>query len=498
MLGMDQMYKMALDPRIFPDQRLLAIMQGRDQSLPMAIAMAAKQQRDKLKTAEAGATAQQGMHQPTVKDQMLAKDLPPEHSGLAALPAENMAAMDEEHMAGGGIIAFADEGVVPPTDSRDSLTDDQINQLMSGKGPKKSEAETKKAIAEQNASISSALGAPGRALQAVKDYMYSDPSDKILAKAQAGRLTQADLTPPTTPNLVSQADALRGDAYRSAPAVVPGAAAAPAGGVTFDPTAGGNPAVAALRNKQQAGGAPGAQVGVGTPPGQGGAAANAAAQNVGIGQPPQRPDRFAGLGESQEAFDKKVADEKSAAQSDFLMNMGLKMATTVGPLGKAIGEGGLAGLPGLAASRKTIRELEKGRQDYQFNTAKAQAALDQGDEELALKYKELAEKSAYQMGLLAVERTKAGAYAASVGSKADQAERYKREEILKGFEARLKQMPLYATATPEKRRQMEQDAMTGAIQGYNDANAAISGNLATSGAQFGDTTAEMKRRGLLK
>ena len=32
MLGMEQMYKMALDPRIFPDSRLLAVMQGKDQS----------------------------------------------------------------------------------------------------------------------------------------------------------------------------------------------------------------------------------------------------------------------------------------------------------------------------------------------------------------------------------------------------------------------------------------------------------------------------------
>ena len=77
MLGMEQMYKMALDPRIFPDSRLLAVMQGKDQSLPMAVAMAAKQQRDKLMQASAGQQAQQGAKQPTVKDQMLARDLPP-------------------------------------------------------------------------------------------------------------------------------------------------------------------------------------------------------------------------------------------------------------------------------------------------------------------------------------------------------------------------------------------------------------------------------------
>ena len=77
MLGMEQMYKMALDPRIFPDSRLLAVLQGHDNSLPMAVAMSAKQQRDKLEAAGKAQQAQMGAKQPSVRDQMLAKDLPP-------------------------------------------------------------------------------------------------------------------------------------------------------------------------------------------------------------------------------------------------------------------------------------------------------------------------------------------------------------------------------------------------------------------------------------
>ena len=48
MMNMDQLYKLALDPRKYPDSRLLAVLQGRDTSLPMAVAMAAKLERDKL------------------------------------------------------------------------------------------------------------------------------------------------------------------------------------------------------------------------------------------------------------------------------------------------------------------------------------------------------------------------------------------------------------------------------------------------------------------
>ena len=162
-----------------------------------------------------------------------------------------------------------------------------------------------------------------------------------------------------------------------------------------------------------------------TPPGgqkaPGGAppAAVPNAPQAGIGEPPKRVDRFAGLGETQGAFDSKIAAEQNAGKNEFLMNMGLKMMTTVGPLGKAIGEGGIAGLPSLSASRKTVRELEKNRTDYQLNMAKAQTAADEGNDDLAYKYKTLAEKTAHDAGMLAVEKTKAGAYANAVGSKAD-------------------------------------------------------------------------------
>ena len=374
MLGMDQMYKMALDPRIYPDSRLLSIMQGKDQSLPMAIAMAAKQQRDKLTQASQGQQAEQGSKQPSVKDQMLAKDLPPEHSGLAALPAENMHDMgSEQMMAGGGIVAFS--GL------EDSLV--ELNKQA------KSDDDTKNEWLQNAKKNPPAPSTPSflDTLPARLADKRSSTTDAAIAQANADAAAQdkaagvATPTGQTNPLAVTPQQLAVVNAHNANNPIQPG--------------------------------------GVGAPPGQGGAAANAAQAQAGIGQPPQRVDRFAGLGETQDAFNQKIANEKNTGFSDMLMNMGLTMMTTTGSLGKAIGAGGIAGLPSLAASRKTINALEKNREDYQLNMAKYRTAADEGNDELAYKYKALADQTAYHSGLLAVEKTKAGAYANAVGSRED-------------------------------------------------------------------------------
>ena len=376
MLGMDQMYKMALDPRIYPDSRLLSIMQGKDQSLPMAIAMAAKQQRDKLTQASQGQQAEQGSKQPSVKDQMLAKDLPPEHSGLAALPAENMHDMgSEQMMAGGGIVAFS--GL------EDSLV--ELNKQA------KSDDDTKNEWLQNAKKNPPAPSTPSflDTLPARLADKRSSTTDAAIAQANADAAAQDKVAGIATPTGQTNPLAI-------------------------------TPEMQAEINRRSAANPPGGQKAPGgAPPGQGGAAANAAQAQAGIGQPPQRVDRFAGLGETQDAFNQKIANEKNAGFSDMLMNMGLTMMTTTGSLGKAIGAGGIAGLPSLAASRKTINALEKNREDYQLNMAKYRTAADEGNDELAYKYKALADQTAYHSGLLAVEKTKAGAYANAVGSRED-------------------------------------------------------------------------------
>lgn len=141
--SMEQLYQDALNPQLYPVDRLLAVMQGRDNSIPMAVAMAAKQQRDRLTTASQGAEAAQQMQAPTVRDQMLAQAAPPQmaESGVAALPAENMQtlagggiAMDDhfdptddemQSYAGGGMVAFNTGGMPSfADDDEDDDTDD--------------------------------------------------------------------------------------------------------------------------------------------------------------------------------------------------------------------------------------------------------------------------------------------------------------------------------------------------------------------------------------
>jgi hypothetical protein len=346
---------------------------------------------------------------------------------------------EEKMLAGGGIVAFEDNKHQPVNQDMPGnaapLTDEQMQQIASS-GSLRSTPEQIKKKQEQNAAFFSSLGdyVPNvsGALQSAKDYMYSDPQSKLLSKAQAGTLTQADVAPPaTTPTINSTPTAAELATLQQGGPQNPNApvGAAPAG----------TPVV-------KAPGSPAGGPGIGNPPASN--AANQAPTQAGIGAPTQRVDRFAGLGETQTAFDQKVADEKRAATGDFLMNMGLKMMTTVGPLGKAIGEGGLAGLPGLAASRKSINDLEKNRNDYRLNMAKAQTAADEGDQELALKYKTLAEQSVYHSGLVAADMIKSNAYAAGVGSKADIRQDKLNEAILKGatdLHAKNMTNPLFAT-----------------------------------------------------
>jgi hypothetical protein len=473
MLGMEQMYKMALDPRIYPDSRLLSIMQGRDQSLPMAIAMAAKQQRDKLHTAGQGQEAQQGAKQPTIKDQMLARDLPPEHSGLGMLPAENMQGMDEVHMAGGGIIAFANTGSVPAPEGDIKLESDEDKQS------KKDRSDLKYGWEHTKAAARDILTLPGRGIAGAFETAVTRP---VRAMGIDMPYLPASFYGGDASSLTPHMDQLR----RAE------AAAAPQTGATT-PTINNTPTAAELATLQkggpQAGGLTKEQQdvinaknannpiktgGVGTPP----AAAPVANQDQGIAGLAKRPDRYAGLGETQEAFDKKITGEKNAAQGEFLMNIGLKMMTTVGPIGKAVGEGGLAGLPGLTASRKTINELEKNRKDYQLNMAKYQTAADEGDQELAFKYKHLAEQSVYHAGLVTADMMKARAYSAGVGSKEDMADQRRETSIMGIAKGLLEKNMKYnmPNTKPEERQAMEQAAINSAVNMYNNAKTATKGS----------------------
>jgi len=364
MLGMEQMYKMALDPRIYPDARLLSIMQGKDQSLPMAIAMAAKQQRDQLTKASQGQQAQQGAKQPSVKDQMLARDLPPEHSGLAALPAENMHDMgSEQMMAGGGIVAFSglDDSLVELNKQAKSDDDAKNEWLQNAK---------KNPPAPSTPSFLDTL--PARLAD-----KRSVATDTAIAQANADAAAQDKAAGIATPT--GQTNPL---------AITPEMQA------EIDKQSAATPS---LKNNQQGN--------VGKPPVQ-----PQAPQDSGIASAYKefmgRKDPFAGLGDTDAQHAQKIAEAKNQGLSSFLMNMGAKMMTHVGPLGAAGGAGITAGMPALENSHKVVRELDNNREQFTFNKAKAEELRAQGNIEAAIKYENANTDLMYKSGSLAVEHEK--------------------------------------------------------------------------------------------
>ena len=115
--------------------------------------------------------------------------------GVAALPS----GMGQQSFAGGGIVAFSE----PTPENNNSLVTDpntltaeQMQQLAS-RGSLQNSPEQIAQKQKENAAffngIKDYVPNVSGALQSVKDYMYSDPRSKILSKAQAGTLTQADI-----------------------------------------------------------------------------------------------------------------------------------------------------------------------------------------------------------------------------------------------------------------------------------------------------------------
>ena len=129
-MNLEQMYKLALNPKIYPDDRLLRIMQGQDNSLPMAVAMSAKQMRDKQATALKGAQAKAQGAQPSVRDKMVAQGAQQQMAGLDQLPAPTMEGMGDVAMgAGGGLVSFAKGGFNVFDEDDEDAEDDDFAEL---------------------------------------------------------------------------------------------------------------------------------------------------------------------------------------------------------------------------------------------------------------------------------------------------------------------------------------------------------------------------------
>jgi hypothetical protein len=406
----------AKDKKMYPDTYLIGAIHGKG-SLPPIIAMMAGQKRKELMTAMQG---KQNVKQPTVKDRLAAElqpqPAPEEQMGLASLPAENMQGMGEEKMlAGGGIVAFSGLG---------------------------------ESLVELNKQAKSDDDAKNEWLQNAKKNppAPSTPSflDTLPARLAAKRSA-------TTDAAIAQANA---DAAAQDKAA---GVTAPAGGVQFDPTAGNNPAF----NK------PG---GIGTPPSKGPAQAGQppAPQDSGIAAAYKdfmgRKDPFAGLGDTDEQHAAKIAEAKNQGLSSFLMNMGAKIMSTTGPLGKAGGEGIAAGMPALENSHKVVRELDNAREQFKFNKAKADELRSQGNIEAAIKYENANTDLIYKTGSLAAEHERnammAPYYAANAdylrSGKGKNPDELTADQAGKNFAAAIK--------NPETKRQLAALGVTDALK----------------------------------
>lgn len=340
--------------RKMSDAQLADVLSGKSLDVPQFAAMTEAMGRKSLRQAVQGQQAMAQAKQPSIKDKLMGEyqqeqmaqmaARAPQGGGIPNIPAPNMESMD---MASGGIVAFEEGGDVESEKS------------------------------------------------------YFEKMKEKLRKASESNKELLSVPKPMGIPLFGAAN--KDTAVKEEPVV----AAAPAGGVQFDPTAGGNPAVAAIATPSAAP-----------------SAAPAAAPVTGVGtaagnQPYSIPSyeqlqgkksadylsKLEGLTEKQRAG---LEDIKKQGGGEALMQLA---AAVMGSPNLAMAAA--KGLPMVAstaaATRKEQRIQEQMANDYDLNLAKAREAAEKGDMALALQYQQLANQAkaqsdtaAYQQGLLGI------------------------------------------------------------------------------------------------
>jgi hypothetical protein len=123
--------------------------------------------------------------------------------------------------------------------------------------------------------------------------------------------------------------------------------------------------------------------------------------------PERRKSFLDGLEDNSEDVTKRIAQGKSQAQGEFLLQLGASLMGTQN-LGRALQQGIQNGLPGIVANRKEANALVKEQRDYRLNMAKAKEAAAQGNDDLTFKYAKLAEDSKYQAGMVGAAMARGG------------------------------------------------------------------------------------------
>ena len=384
--SMEQMYKLALDPRVYPNDRLLAVMQGRDTSLPMAVAMAAKQKRDQMQVANKGAEAQREAKQPTVLENLVARSMAPENIGIATLPAQNMEGMEEQALAGGGIIAFEGGGGVPRFREggnwferlRDSLYSDQekyLSDVQRGKKTDMPEGVETFTPTQINAVRTGKTPGPAEMAMPTEDMMREIEASKMRLFRQEmdekARRQQEEAKIAIAPQVVKT-----------------GAKAAPAAAVAAATADKGAPSLADAYKSF----------------------ADLTKQD--------NEDYLAKLAGRADKAREGLAKLKRETGGEALMALGQAFLSNPN-ISRALS----AGIPGVmsaaSSARKEGREISRLADDLDLNLAKARTAAKQGDRDSQLKFMELANIDKYRMGALKNDQMQAGLMAARLNQMPD-------------------------------------------------------------------------------
>lgn len=347
--------------RRMSDSQLADVLAGKDVSIPQFAAMTEAMGRKQLRQAVDGAQAQQQAQQPSIKEQLLAEQQAPA-AGLDALPAPNMESID---MAGGGIIAFDRGGDVESSlteEERQQLRDKQ-DLLLGGKKLLASAADVvtlpvRAGMGAINTGIIRPIRATGIGLPYIPEEAFGGSSssmtpyfDRYVRAPEARDKNAADVAKVLEKPIGDQAGDFPvrpGEDAQKTTATAPASAATPSG-------------IAALT----------------------------AAQKF-----ERRASPFAAMAAEQQDYEKL----KSQGLGEGLMKMGAGLLSAPGSKGFAAGIQALA--ESGAVSRKEINALKKDARDYDLNVKKADAAFEQGNDELGFKYMQDANLNKYRIASL--------------------------------------------------------------------------------------------------
>ena len=367
--AMADMAKVMSIVREYSDARLADVLAGKDMSVPQFAAMTEAMGRKQLRQAVDGQQAMQQAQQPSVKDQLLAEQQAEQAQmgGIAALPAPNMESVG---MAGGGIIAFDEGGGVPRyngSEEDEQLIRDRRDFLLGGKKLLASAADVvtlpaRGAMGAINTGVIRPIRATGIGLPYIPEEAFGGSSasmtpyfDRYVRAQEQKDKNAADISKLLEKPI--------GDQPGDYP-VLPGQDA--------------------LKSAPPAGAAPAA-------------APNSA---INLSQPTTFERRASPFGQlSAEPVD--VEGLKSRGFGEGLMRLSAGLLSAPGAKGVSAGIAGLAEQAGL--TRKETNALKKDARDYDLNLKRAEAAFEQGQDELGFRYTEAANLNKYRMDSLAKE-----------------------------------------------------------------------------------------------